>query len=261
MRNARSADSPRFGGYSQPPMRAYLIRIGVDQAYGGWNAPMDPQTREFVYVPIPESRPMRAELRRTYEEIIPALDSFERSHASARPALVRLPYALQSQQIHLDPDFSHLTYGDSGTRRGKGLTELCKDDVLVFYAGLKPVAPSEHQLVYALIGLYRILDVVRAGSVPAIVQRPPGSRQPPRSPAIRPQVDRHNARRSTTRGEPPALYPRAGRALRRPTGAPPGPPMGRRPETRVRGPCRRRPGSDGSCLPPPEGSVFCRRCS
>ena len=39
-------------------MRGYLIRIGVDQAFGGWNAPMDPETNEFVYVPIPESRPM-----------------------------------------------------------------------------------------------------------------------------------------------------------------------------------------------------------
>lgn len=148
-------------------MRAYLIRIGVDQAYGGWNAPMDPRTREFVWVPIPETRPMRVELKRTYAEIVPALKSFEQSHTDARPGLVRLPYALQSQQIHLDPDFSHLTYGDSGTRRGKGLTELGKDDVLVFYAGLKPVAQSEHQLVYALVGLYRIAEVVRAGSVPS----------------------------------------------------------------------------------------------
>ena len=149
-------------------MRAYLIRIGIDQAYGGWNAPVDPVTREFVYVPIPESRPMRPELKKTYEDIVPALTSFAQSHVNARAALVRLPDALQSQQIHLDPDFSQLTYGDSGTRRGKGLTELGKDkdDVLVFYAGLKPVGPSEHRLLYALIGFYRIAEVVCAGSVP-----------------------------------------------------------------------------------------------
>lgn len=35
-------------------MKALLIRIGVDQAYGGWNAPVDADWR-FVYVPIPES--------------------------------------------------------------------------------------------------------------------------------------------------------------------------------------------------------------
>ena len=35
-------------------MRGLLIRVGIDQAYGGWNAPIDPMTGEFVYVPIPD---------------------------------------------------------------------------------------------------------------------------------------------------------------------------------------------------------------
>jgi hypothetical protein len=30
-------------------MRAYLVRIGIDQAFGGWNAPVDPRTNEYVY--------------------------------------------------------------------------------------------------------------------------------------------------------------------------------------------------------------------
>ena len=34
-------------------MKGVLVRIGVDQAYGGWNAPVDAEGR-FVYVPIPE---------------------------------------------------------------------------------------------------------------------------------------------------------------------------------------------------------------
>jgi hypothetical protein len=34
-------------------MKALLVRIGVDQAYGGWNTPVDAEGR-FVYVPIPE---------------------------------------------------------------------------------------------------------------------------------------------------------------------------------------------------------------
>jgi len=146
-------------------MRAYLIRIGVDQAYGEWNGPVDPRTGEFVYVPIPESRPMRPELRRTYRELIPSLAAFDRHHPGAPRSSVTLPGALVPQQIHLDPDFTHLTYGDSGTHRGKGLAALGRDDLLVFYAGLKPIAPCEHRLIYALIGLYRIDEVVRAGSV------------------------------------------------------------------------------------------------
>lgn len=34
-------------------MKGLLVRIGVDQAYGGWNAPVHLGTHEFVYVPIP----------------------------------------------------------------------------------------------------------------------------------------------------------------------------------------------------------------
>jgi hypothetical protein len=69
--------------------------------------------------------------------------------------------------MHLDPDFEHLTYGDSGTRRGKGLTDLGPGDVVVFYSGLKPVAVCKHRLVYALVGLYRVAESVRVQSVPA----------------------------------------------------------------------------------------------
>jgi hypothetical protein len=30
------------------------VRVRIDQAFGGWNAPVDPDTHEFVYVPIPD---------------------------------------------------------------------------------------------------------------------------------------------------------------------------------------------------------------
>ncbi len=46
--------------------------------------------------------------------------------------------SLASANMHLDPDFENLTYGDSGTRRGKGLTDLDHDDFIVFYSGVKP---------------------------------------------------------------------------------------------------------------------------
>lgn len=146
-------------------MRAYLVRIGVDQAYGGWNAPMDPETNEFVYVPIPESRPMRPDLATPYTSIQSAMARFERQRPASLPRHVTLPSQLVLATMHLDPDFEHLTYGDSGTRRGKGLTDLGPEDIVVFYAGLKPVTTCEHRLVYALVGLYRVAESVRAQSV------------------------------------------------------------------------------------------------
>lgn len=146
-------------------MRGFLVRVGVDQAYGGWNAPMDPDTNEFVYVSIPESRAMRASLETPYSLVEPALARFAEAHPKAPDRTVHLPSDLTAANMHLDPDFSRLTYGDGGSRRGRPLIDLLRDDVVVFYAGLRPVAPCEHRLVYALVGLYRVQEVVRLESV------------------------------------------------------------------------------------------------
>ena len=147
-------------------MRAYLVRIGVDQAYGAWNAPMAPETNEFAYVPIPESRPMRPELATPYTLVEAALSRFAHQYPASRQRHVRLPVSLASANMHLDPDFENLTYGDSGTLRGKELTDLNHDDFIVFYSGLRPVADCEHRLVYALVGFYHVAESVRAQSVP-----------------------------------------------------------------------------------------------
>lgn len=148
-------------------MRAYLVRIGVDQAFGGWNAPVNPDTNEFVYVPIPESRPMCTEFLTPYTLVQPALARFEGTHRTVPTQHVRLPKNLIPANMHLDPDFQHLTYGDSGTRRGKGLTDLGPGDVVAFYSGLKPVGACAHRLVYALVGLYLVAESVRVQSVAA----------------------------------------------------------------------------------------------
>jgi hypothetical protein len=148
-------------------MRAFLVRVGVDQAFGRWNAPVDPATNDFVYVPIPEGGPVRPELVTPYRLVQPALARFAEAHATAPPRSVQLPPDLVSANMHLDPDFGHLTYGDNGLRRGQGLAALGRGDVVAFYSGLRPVAPCPHRLVYALVGLYRVDEVVRLESVTA----------------------------------------------------------------------------------------------
>ena len=82
------------------------------------------------------------------------------------PASTTLPSGLSGTTTHLDPDFDQLTYGDNGERRGKAITLFEKGDVLVFYAGLRPVTACEHRLLYALVGLYRIASVSRASEFP-----------------------------------------------------------------------------------------------
>lgn len=76
------------------------------------------------------------------------------------------PKTLQQRNMHLDPDFEHLTYGDNGMRRGAGIATLGRDDLLVFYAGLRSIVDPK-ELVYALAGLFVVEEVVRAVHVPA----------------------------------------------------------------------------------------------
>jgi hypothetical protein len=145
-------------------VRALLVRVGIDQTAGGWNAPVDPDSLEFVYVPIPEPRGQRFHpgLATTYAPAEAALAAFG---AGGRPGTA-LPGPLAGRNTHLDPDFDRLTYGDVGPRRGRSLCDLEPGDVVVFFAGLRPVRPCDHRLLYALIGLYRVKEVLRAGDVP-----------------------------------------------------------------------------------------------
>jgi hypothetical protein len=149
-------------------MQAILVRIGVDLTFGRWNAPVDPRTNAFVYVPIPEKpgTAFHPACERPYTLVEPALQRFAADSGCCLHDDLGCPRGLLTQAMHLDPDFSLLTYGDVGARRGSQIRQLVADDVLVFYAGLRPTFPCEHKLVYALIGLYVVQEVVQASTVP-----------------------------------------------------------------------------------------------
>lgn len=149
-------------------MQAILIRVGVDHSYGGWNAPADPTSGEFVYVPIPEKRgtTFHDGCERPYQSLLPALQRFADERALDLFEDLRCPPALLSGAMHLDPDFSTLTYGDVGDRRGSHIRALSRGDMLVFYAGLRPCTPCEHKLIYAIIGIFVVDEVVDASAVP-----------------------------------------------------------------------------------------------
>ena len=142
-------------------MNGLLVRVGIDSTpeSGRWNAPVDLSTREFVYVPKRELPKdvgrLRPGYRRRYEEVEPAL----------RRMGVGLPRRLREQWMHLDPDFEHLTYGDKHSK-AEVIRKLGDGDIIVFYAGMSPVAPARDPLVYALIGLYFVREIVAATSVP-----------------------------------------------------------------------------------------------
>ncbi|GAB3727088.1 hypothetical protein GCM10028862_03180 [Luteimonas pelagia] len=143
------------------PARAILVRVGADQSFGKWNGPCNPRTGDFVYVPIPQNRANAPGMARDYSIVTPALQAFSASNN----VQCELPAHLTGQRMHLDPDFEHLTYGDTQTR-GKKLLEFRRNDWVVFYAGLRP-SDGQAGLVYALIGLLVVEGVRRVRDIPS----------------------------------------------------------------------------------------------
>lgn len=145
------------------PSRAILIRVAVDQAYGHWNSPCNPETGDFVYVPIPQNKPNTEGMAREYVPIVgPALEAF----SGRNNAAIGLPSQLLDQRMHLDPDFDFLTYGDTADR-GRRLLDFLENDWVVFYAGMRPVQGG-YGLVYGLIGLLVVDTVRQVATIPAL---------------------------------------------------------------------------------------------
>ncbi len=145
-----------------------LVRVGIDQAYGRWNAPVDADSREFFYVPIPESSSTRfyPGMGRRFHEVLPSIDAFARNYGLDGQRGVKWPEELNDQYMHLDPDFEYLTYGNRGNSRGTRIANLKRDDLVVFFAGMKPIRPTAEKLSYAIIGLFVVDEVVPASEVP-----------------------------------------------------------------------------------------------
>jgi Nucleotide modification associated domain 3 len=90
-----------------------------------------------------------------YSALVPVLSKFG----------VTLPVHLRAQNMHLDPDFDYLSYGDQGERANQLRRKLSQGDRIIFYSGLKDVDHGP-RLVYAIIGIFVVDDIVLATSVP-----------------------------------------------------------------------------------------------
>jgi len=151
-------------------MRAILVRIGVDHSYGKWNAPADPFTRKFVYVPIPEGRSTRFHpgCGRPYAKVFSDVQRFAAMFELDPVAELGWPTELNRRVMHLDPDFKMLTYGDVGDRRGSHIRDMSQGDLIIFYSGLRPIRAMDDPLVYAIVGLFVVDEVIPAASVNAV---------------------------------------------------------------------------------------------
>ncbi len=142
-------------------MRGLLVRVGIDQTYGGWNAPCRADG-SFCYIPMQPIVPERFDdgLQTTYHEFEAAYDRFANGNG-------HFPDWLHNRPCHLDPDFRYLTYGDSGQRAIR-ISSFFKDSVdnfIAFYASFRPIDGYQQPLVYGIIGLYRFQMVGLAHQV------------------------------------------------------------------------------------------------
>jgi len=131
-------------------MKAILIRIGIDKAYGALSPVFNDDT--FVYVPIynRDIKEKEKKEKRTYgdyEEMINKAFYFY------------LPESIWGNIIHLDPEFKTFTYGDPAINKRNALLSLKKEDLLVFYMGGKEVDSREEEEGCFFIGYFKV-DIV-----------------------------------------------------------------------------------------------------
>ncbi|WP_248895378.1 hypothetical protein [Haloplanus halobius] len=123
-------------------MQALLLRVGLDYGTGGGLAPIyDDGT--FEYIPIPES------YETTQQQTFGGVTTRD-----GRPYAEYVGSNNESRPLHLDPEFTTYTYGDP-TRKRSQLAELTEDDLLIFYAGLKPKTSAGHPRLY-VIGYFTV---------------------------------------------------------------------------------------------------------
>jgi putative DNA base modification enzyme with NMAD domain len=139
--------------------RILLLRVGIDTGCGGTLGPIFPNGT-FEYVPIPEnSQYMSA--RSVYYRDLPA----RRGGKLAQ----YVPRRYREAAAHYDPEFETFTYGDPNRNKRTQLLRLADGDLLVFYAGLRPVGFHAAGRLY-IIGYF---TVASAESIDAANSWPP----------------------------------------------------------------------------------------
>jgi hypothetical protein len=112
-------------------MEVVLLRVGIDSAFGGIQGPLFQDT-SFEFVPIPDRCGVNS---KTYANT-PATKEKGKSLIEYFARKPRLQAKRAGMPIHDDPEFDTFTYGDQTTPK-RGLKNLEKDDLLLFYAGLE----------------------------------------------------------------------------------------------------------------------------
>jgi hypothetical protein len=143
--------------------KGLLMRVGIDQTYGQYNAPINPVTNDYIYMPIPQgdSRFISG-METTYDDLSPYFESWCHKNGTE----MEFPSGLINTNCHLDPDFDYSTYGDQATGRGLRVRDLNKGDFIAYFASFRPISNCEHKLVYALYGIMVVDKILKVSDIP-----------------------------------------------------------------------------------------------
>jgi len=127
--------------------KAMLLRVGIDKSSDGVLGPIF-SDGSFEYIPLSEKDDKTIE-KRTYTDLIGFKGKLSKY----------LPDNVAIRRVHMDPEFINFTYGDEG-RKAIYLRKLNHDDILVFYAGLKPFEVEKYPEALYIIGYFTIKDII-----------------------------------------------------------------------------------------------------
>ena len=119
----------------------------MDLGFGGLG-PLFPDGR-FEYVPVPEN-PKKTSSRSLY--------FYEISARSGGTLDLFAPRKHRAAPAHYDPEFDTFTYGDPAKNKRSQLLRLARNDMLVFYAGLRSPAQRRGSLLF-VIGYFTVEKV------------------------------------------------------------------------------------------------------
>lgn len=130
-------------------MQVVLLRVGIDAGAGEMQGPLF-DDGSFELLPIPDRFHKLGENTATYGNTKCRSGRLLIDYFSEK---VRADY--RNVPIHLDPEFETFTYGDPTRGAKRGLRNLEKGDLLVFYAGLEPWPQTGEKNLY-IIGYFNV---------------------------------------------------------------------------------------------------------
>ncbi|MER0170546.1 MAG: hypothetical protein DU489_08075 [Nitrosomonas sp.] len=143
--------------------KGLLMRVGIDKTDGEYNAPINPRTNDYIYMPILQGKgDFIPGMKTSYND----LSSYFESWSQRNNADIQFPQHLNNKTCHLDPDFEFSTYGDQATGRGLRVADLKEWDFLAFFASFKPINKCDHNLIYALYGIMVVDKILKVRDMP-----------------------------------------------------------------------------------------------